>query len=116
MTDDELDFGTYEMTLDIVSPVVAIQYVVGEIDRLIAGTANAALRRHLEFARRLLSGNAQGSSSNGALEKLAGGETEAAIAKVREAIEELQRAQAAGASVSPLIALLEQIVLALSAA
>jgi len=35
---------------------------------------------------------------------------------VREAIEELRRAQAEGASVSPLIALLEQIVLALSAA
>ena len=116
VTDDELDFGTFEMPLDIVSPAVALEYVVGEIDGLIAGTANAALRRHLEFARRLLSGNAQGSSSNGALEKLAGGETEAAIAKVREAIEELQRAQAEGASVSPLIALLEQIVLALSAA
>jgi hypothetical protein len=116
VTDDELDFGTFEMPLDIVSPAVALEYVVGEIDTLIAGTANASLRRHLEFARRLLSGNAQGSSSNGALEKLAGGETEAAIAKVNEAIEELKRAQAEGASVSPLIALLEQIVLALSAA
>jgi hypothetical protein len=45
----------------------------------------------------------------------AGGEIWAAIAKVRESIEELRRAQAAGASVAPLIALLEQIVLALSA-
>ena len=104
------------MPLDIVSPAAAIEYVIGEIDTLIAGTANSALRRHLEFARRLLGGNAQGSASNGALEKLAGGETEAASAKVREAIEELKRAQAEGASVSPLIALLEQIVLALSVA
>jgi hypothetical protein len=35
---------------------------------------------------------------------------------VLESIEELRRAQADGATVSPLIALLEQIVLALSAA
>ena len=116
MTDDELDAGAVDLTLDIVSPAAAIEYVIGEIDVLITGTTNGALRRRLEFARRLLAGNALGSSSNGALDKLAGGETEAAIAKVREAIEELRRAQAEGASVSPLIALLEQIVLALSAA
>jgi hypothetical protein len=101
--------------LDVVSPASAIGYVVGEIDSLLAVTTDAGIRRHLRQARRLLAGNDQGSSSNGALAKLAGGEIGAAIGMVRESIEELRRAPAAGASVSQLIVLLEQIVLALSA-
>jgi hypothetical protein len=116
VTDDDKDVGAIDMKLDVVSPAAAIGYVVGEIDSLLAGATDARIRRDLEQARRLLAGNAQGSSSNGALDKLAGGEIDAAIALARESIEELRRAQADGASVSPLIALLEQIVLALSAA
>jgi hypothetical protein len=90
--------------------------VISEIDALLGGATAPGVRRHLTFARRLLAGNVQGSSNNGALDKLTGGEIEAAIALVLESIEELRRAQADGATVSPLIALLEQIVLALSAA
>jgi hypothetical protein len=116
VTDDDLDAGTIDTKLDVVSPAAGIGYVVGEIDRLLTGATDASIRRHLEFARRLLAGNVQGSSNNGALDKLAGGEISAAIGLVRESIEELRRAQADGANVSTLIALLEQIVLALSAA
>lgn len=116
VTDDDLDAAAIETKLDVVSPAAAIDYVISEIDSLLASATDAEIRRHLSFARRSLAGNVQGTSNNGALDKLAGGETAAAIALVREAIDELRRAQAAGASVSPLIALLEQIVLALSAA
>ncbi len=115
VTDDDKDASAIEVKLDIVSPAAAIGYVVGEIDSLLTGATDAGIRRHLTQARRLLAGNAQGSSSNGALDKLAGGEIGAAIGIVRESIEELRRAQADGASVSQLIVLLEQIVLALSA-
>jgi len=116
VTDDDKDAGEIEMNLDVISPAAAIGYVIGEIDSLLTGATDASIRRHLEQARRLLAGNTQGSSPNGALDNLANGETGAAIAKVRESIEELRQAQAEGANVSPLIALLEQIVLALSAA
>ena len=116
VTDDDLDAGAIEMKLDVVSPAAAIGYVVAEIDSLLTGATDAGIRKHLTQARRLLAGNDQGSSSNGALDKLAGGEIDAAIGLARESIDELRRAQADGASVSQLIVLLEQIVLALSAA
>jgi hypothetical protein len=116
VTDKDKDAGKVEMKLDVISPAAAIGYVISEIDALLGGATTPGVRRHLTFARRSLAGNVQGSSNNGALDKLTGGEIEAAIALVRESIEELRRAQADGATVSPLIALLEQIVLALSAA
>jgi hypothetical protein len=116
VTDDDKGVGEFDVALEIVSPEAAIGRVIAEIDALLAGVTNPELRRDLQFARRALAGGGTGESNNGALDKLAGGEIEATIAKVTEAIDQLRRAQGDGADVSALIALLGQIVLALSAA
>ena len=116
VSDDDGGVDGAQLSVEIVSPEAAIGEAIAAIDALLGGVTDPHVRAALERARRMLAGGATGSSSDGALDKLAGGQIEAAIAKLREAIEELRRAQADGANVGGVIALLEQIVLALSAA
>jgi hypothetical protein len=54
-------------------------------------------------------------ANNGALNKLADGNEQAAKAMLRQAIDWLRRAQQAGANVATLITLLEQVIASLQA-
>ena len=67
----------------------------------------------MEKARKALVGS-NDQSSSGALKMIREGNNEAAIAFLQEAVTWLQRAQAGGADVATQIALLEQVVAALS--
>lgn len=114
VSDDDGGIGTAHASLPIVTPEAAIVLVVAEIDALLGDGPGAQLRRDLEHARRALAGGSNGSSNDGALNKLAGGQVAAALAALHNAIRELHNAEMRGADVAALIALLEQIVLALA--
>jgi hypothetical protein len=90
--------------------------IVVMLDAAIAAASDPAVRRHLESARRALAGTQNGNGVDGALSTIERDLDAAAIAFLRQAIRDLGQAQAAGADVAVMIALLQQVVTALSAA
>jgi hypothetical protein len=89
--------------------------IVVMLDAAIAAASDPAVRRHLESARRALAGTQNGNGVDGALSTIERDLDAAAIAFLRQAIRDLGP-QAAGADVAVMIALLQQVVTALSAA
>ncbi len=114
VADDDGGFDTESTMVRVVTPETAVLTIIDLIDGAIAGTTNANVRKDLEKARKALFGNPNG--SNGALEKIRTGNTQAAIAFLNQAISWLRRAQTGGADVATLIGLLEQVAASLSAA
>lgn len=113
VADDDGGMDAEATTIRVVTPEQAVEEIIGLLDNIIAGTPNGNVRKDLEKARKALVGNPDG--NNGALEKIRNGNTQAAIAFLDQAIRDLRDAQAGGANVSMLIALLEQVSAALSA-
>jgi hypothetical protein len=111
--DDDGGVDIEATVVRVVTPGQAVQEIVGLLDGVIAGTTDGRVRKDLEKARKALAGNPNG--NNGALEKIRDGNTQAAIAFLNQAIRSLRDAQAGGANVATLVALLEQVVAALSA-
>jgi hypothetical protein len=112
--DDDGGVDNEQAVVRVVTPAQAVTEILAMLDAAIAGTPDANVRRDLEKARKaLVGGNDLGSS--GALNMIQVGNNEAAIAFLQEAVTWLQRAQAGGADVATQIALLEQVVAALSA-
>ena len=68
----------------------------------------------MEKARKALAGS-NARSNNGALNKIESGNTQAALAFLRQAIDALQKAQASGANVALQVALMRQVAASLSA-
>ena len=97
----------------VVTPEQAVEEVIGLLDQAIAGAPSAGVRESLEKAHQALAGSNE-HSQNGALQKIRDGNTQAAIAFLAQAISWVERAQLDGADVALPIALLQQVVLALS--
>ena len=115
VTDDDGGADNEQAVVRVVTPEQAVTEILAMLDAAIAGTTDVNVRRDLEKARKaLIGGNDQGGS--GALNMVRVGNNEAAIAFLQEAVTWLQRSQAGGADVATQIALLEQVVAALSAA
>jgi len=114
VTDDDGGADREAAVVRAVTPEGAVVEIIGLLDRVIASTTADSIRRDLEKARKALAGNPSG--SNGALAKIHDGNSRAAIAFLQQAITWLRRAQADGADVATQIALLEQVIAALSAA
>jgi hypothetical protein len=114
VTDDDGGVGTESTVVRVVTPQQAVEEIVALLDGVIAGTTNGNVRKDLEKARKALFGNPNG--NNGALEKIRDGHNQAAIAFLQQAISWLHKAQAGGADVATLTALLEQVAASLSAA
>jgi hypothetical protein len=93
----------------------ALDRIIAQIKQLIASTADPALRRNLEAARRALEGALADVSQNGADGKLDPPTARAALAKVNTAVVSLQTAGSSGADVKTLIALLQQVAASLAA-
>lgn len=114
VTDDDGGVDTEGTVVRVVTPEQAVVEIIGLLDAAIASTTDNNIRTDLEKARRALAGNPNG--NDGALNMIRAGNNHAAIAFLRQAIDWLRRAQAGGADVARQIALLEQVVAALSAA
>lgn len=114
--DDDGGADDASALVQVLTPAQAVAQVIDLLDQVIAGTTSNAQRNALLNARKALAGSANGQGANGALDKLNKGNTQAALVKLRQAIDDLKAAQAAGANVATLIALLQQVVTAVTPA
>ena len=80
----------------IVEPIEAIQLVIDELKTILTdpGLSSAAAAA-IEDALVNLEGSNNGQGNNGALDKLEGGQWNAALVKIKKAIEDLEDAEAA---------------------
>ena len=113
VTDDDGGVDTESAVVRVVTPEQAVEEIIGLLDGVIAGTTNGDILMFLTHARRALAGS-NDQSNNGALDKIRAGDDAAALAFLRQAISWLERAQADGADVATLVALLNQVATALS--
>ena len=97
VNDDDGGVTAATKSVKVISPVEVLGWVVNEIDLLLATTTDQTIIRALRDARNNLVGNNNGSAHNGAADALASGSLVAALGKIGEAIEALQRAEASGA-------------------
>jgi hypothetical protein len=114
VADDDGGVGRQAADVRVVTPEQAVQEIIAMIDRAIASAADNNVRTALNLARRALAGSTS-RSSDGALSMIKAGINPAAIAFLRDAIFWLRNAQAQGTSLATPIALLEQVIAALSA-
>jgi PKD repeat protein len=114
VADDDGGADTESTTVRVLTPQQAIEEIIGLLDSVIAGTTDGNVLKDLEKARKALVGNPVG--NNGALTEIRNGNDRAAVAFLEQAIFWLREAQADGADVATLTALLEQVVAALSVA
>lgn len=112
VTDDDGGSDTESATVLVLTPAQAVEKIIDLIDEKLAGIPGGKLRGDLEKARKALAGS-NDQSSNGALDMIRKGNVAAAGAFLRQAISSLEAAQAAGADVATLIALLKQVQAAL---
>jgi hypothetical protein len=108
VSDDDGGADTQSSTVRVVTPEQAVEEIVGLIDIAIAGASDDDVRKRLEKARKALAGS-NSHSSNGALQKIRDGQRAAAIAFLTQAVRWLSP------DFTELIALLEQVISALSA-
>jgi len=115
VTDD--DGGTSQDAVDVqvLSPLDAVDELIDLLDQLIAGTTDPTQLTALQRARKALDGSVDGFAANGALDKLHADLVVATLQKLRQALDYLEAAQAAGADVAPLIALLQGLIAVLAA-
>jgi hypothetical protein len=112
--DDDGGEDTASAVVRVLTPEQAVAEIIGLIDQAIASATSAAVRKSLEHARKAVAGS-NDHSQNGALAKIRAGNRPAARAFLGQAITWIERAQSDGGNVAVLLALLEQVVLALAA-
>jgi hypothetical protein len=112
VTDDDGATAGTETVVRVLTPAQAVEEIVRLLDALIETTPHRPLLHDLENARRALAGR-PGADNKGALGKLVEGKEKAALAKLREAIRWLEKAQQKGGSVATPIDLLEEVIAAL---
>lgn len=94
--DDDGGSGEASTPVSVVTAEDALLAVVAEIDVRLGSSPPAAVAAALRKARSAIAGN-HPQSNNGALSKLAQGNTQAALVKLRQALASLEDAEAAGA-------------------
>ena len=113
VADDDGGTDVRSAVVQVLTPEQAVEQIVAMLDALIATTADNRIRKDLEKARKALAGNP--GANNGALRKIREGQDAAAIAFLNQAADRLRAAGADGANTATLVALVEQVVAALSA-
>jgi hypothetical protein len=116
VADDDGGADAESTIVRALTPEEALEEILDALDGIIAGTTDASVLKELLKARKALAGSLQGESANGALPMIRAGNDDASIAfMLQQAILRLRLAQAEGADVATLIALLEQVSAALAA-
>jgi hypothetical protein len=110
VTDDDGGTGQEAIDVEVLSPIDAVDTLIGLVDQAIAGTTDPAQITALLNARKALAGSADGLGANGAIDKLQKDLMNSALEKLEQAVDDLEAAQAAGADVAPLIALLQELI------
>ena len=109
ITDDDLGATAQSVAVPVLTQEQALIQMIETLDRIIAGTTDAKLKKILLDARKALQWN----GASGALDKLRLKSPQAALVKLGQALDSLRAAQAAGANVGTLIALIEQVMASL---
>lgn len=95
--DDDGGVGAGSTSVEVVTTEQAISAVIQAIDALLGSDLPAGAAEALGEARRSLDGDNGGADKNGAIDKLARADVEAALVKLGFALEELTLAEEAGA-------------------
>jgi len=114
VTDDDGGVGSQAAEVRVVSPEQAVQEIIAMIDSAIAGATDSNVRADLKRARRALAGSTI-PSNDGALNMIKAGNNAAAVSFLKDALFWLRDAQDRGTNLATEIALLEQVIAALSA-
>ena len=109
VTDDDGGATAQSMAVPVLTQEQALIEMIATLDQIIAGTTDPALKKTLLDARKAL----EWIGASGALDKLALKNPQAALVKLGQALDSLRTAQAAGANVGTLIALIEQVMASL---
>jgi hypothetical protein len=109
VTDDDLATTAQSMVVPVLTSEQAVVRIIEKLDEIIAGTTDPALKKVLLDARKALQWN----GDSGALDKLRINDPQAALIKLGQTLVSLRSAQAAGATVGTLIALVEQVMASL---
>jgi len=115
VSDDDAGAASQQAQVPVRTVTQSLQDIIAQIKQLIATTTNPTLRRLFESVRRALEGAVAELSRDGADGQLEPPTVIAALAKVDVSLRALTDAQAAGANVTGLIALLQQVAAALQA-
>jgi hypothetical protein len=108
VSDDDGGVDVESMTLRVLAPEEAVAEIGNLLEDVIAAGGDAAALTALQKAQRALLGN--DGAENGALQKFAEEQDDAAAAFIAQAIGWLEEARAHGARVDTLIALLQQVL------
>jgi len=114
VSDDDGGEDFESTVVRVVTPEQAVNAIIGLIDVAMIAATDHDIRKSLEKARKALAGS-NSHSNNGALQKIRAGQQAAAMAFLQQAVSWLARAQADGADAAMMIALLQQVIAALSA-
>ena len=109
VTDDDLGATAQSIAVPVLTQEQALLQMIEMLDQIIAGTTDPALKKILLDARKALQWN----GASGAIDKLRLKNPQAALVKLNQALDSLRAAQAAGANVGTLIALIEQVIASL---
>jgi hypothetical protein len=113
VTDDDQGRTSQQMQVPVRTLTQALQDIIAQLKQLIATTTDPTLRRLYESARRALEGAVAELSQDGADGQLEPPTVQGALAKIDVSLRALTDARAAGANVTTLIALLQQVAAAL---
>jgi hypothetical protein len=109
VTDDDLGATAQTVAVPVLTQEQALVQIIETLDQLIAATTDPKLKKILLDARKALQWNGE----SGAIDKLRLKNNQAALVKLGQALDSLRAAQAEGANVATMIALLEQVVASL---
>lgn len=109
VTDDDGGAIAQSVVVPVKTAEQALIDMIATLDQIIAGTTDPKLKKMLLDARKALQWN----GASGALDKLRLKDPQAALVKLGQALDSLRAAQAAGAPVGTLIALIEQVIASL---
>ena len=112
VTDDDGGAVQAATAILVVTPREAVQRAIVMLDELIASTSNEAARTNLSAARTALAGAGQSGQASGALAKVEKDLIAAAIAKMQNALRDLDRASAL-VDVSVILGVLQETVASL---
>jgi hypothetical protein len=113
VADDDGGLDHESAVVDVLTPEQAVEEIIEQLEAIISNTTNPTFLRYLERAHKALVGNPVG--VNGALDKIRTGQDAAAIGFLQQAVQKLEEIETSVAGVGTLIALLGQVIAALSA-
>lgn len=96
VTDDDGGNASLSKNLHVATPAEIMQWVDSQIDQYLTFYPNSPSASALQKARSKIIGNNNGTAHNGVLHKIASGELVAALAILKQAVQEIEKAEQTG--------------------